>query len=140
MTLPCESGPRFSDFLGYTGAITVPGVLEDVSQSSVCGRSLDPSCCRIIWLYNVAVKKACMGAKRMTTKIRAQVNLSEEVVRQIDAVVGPRKRSEFLERAAIAQLRREALDRWMELGEKFKGLTLDDVYYPSRVELEERGG
>ena len=76
----------------------------------------------------------------MTTKIRAQVNLSEEVVRQIDAVVGPRKRSEFLERAAIAQLRREALDRWMELGEKFKGLTLDDVYYPSRVELEERGG
>ena len=75
----------------------------------------------------------------MTTKIRAQVNLSEEVVRQIDAVVGPRKRSAFLERAAIAQLRRGALDRWMELGEKFKGLTLDDVYYPSRAELEKRG-
>ena len=76
----------------------------------------------------------------MTTKIRAQVNLSEEVVRQIDAVVGSRKRSEFLEKAAIAQLRREALDRWMELGEKFKGMTLDDVYYPSREELEKRGG
>lgn len=76
----------------------------------------------------------------MTTKIRTQVNLSEEVVRQIDAVVGPRKRSDFLERAAVAQLRREALDRWMELGEKFKGLTLDDVYYPSRKELEKRGG
>jgi len=76
----------------------------------------------------------------MSTKIRAQVNLSQEVVRQIDAVVGPRKRSEFLERAAVAQLRREALDRWMKLGEKFKGLTLDDVYYPSRKDLEERGG
>lgn len=76
----------------------------------------------------------------MSTKIRAQVNLSKEVVIQIDAVVGPRKRSEFLERAAVAQLRREALDRWMKLGEKFKGLTLDDVYYPSRRELEERGG
>ena len=76
----------------------------------------------------------------MTTKIRAQVNLSEEVVRQIDAVVGSRKRSEFLERAAVAQLRREALDRWVKLGEKFKGLTLEDVYYPSRKELEERGG
>ena len=76
----------------------------------------------------------------MSPKIRAQVNLSEEVVLQIDAVVGPRKRSEFLERAAVAQLRREALDRWMKLGEKFKGLTLDDVYRPSRKELEERGG
>jgi len=76
----------------------------------------------------------------MATKIRAQVNLSQEVVRQIDAAVGPRKRSEFLERAAVAQLRREALDRWMELGEKFKGLTLEDIYYPSREELEKRGG
>ncbi len=76
----------------------------------------------------------------MSTKIRAQVNLSEEVVLQIDAVVGPRKRSEFLERAAVAQLRREALDRWMKLGAKFKGLTLEDVYYPSRKDLEERGG
>ena len=76
----------------------------------------------------------------MATKIRAQVNLSEEVVRQIDAAVGPRKRSDFLEKAAIAQLRREALDRWMELGEKFKGMTLEDIYYPSRKELEDRGG
>jgi len=76
----------------------------------------------------------------MATKIRAQVNLSEEVIRQIDAVVGPRKRSEFLERAAVAQLRREALHRWMKLGERFKGLTLEDIYYPSRKELEERGG
>jgi metal-responsive CopG/Arc/MetJ family transcriptional regulator len=88
----------------------------------------------------MAVKNACTEVKRMSTKIRAQVNLSEEVVLQIDAVVGPRKRSEFLERAAVAQLRREALDRWMKLGEKFKGLTLEDVYYPSRRELEERGG
>jgi len=76
----------------------------------------------------------------MGTKIRAQVNLSEEVIRQIDETAGSRKRSEFLERAAVAQLRREALDRWIKLGEKFKGLTLEDIYYPSRKELEERGG
>ena len=75
----------------------------------------------------------------MATKFRAQVNLSEKVVRQIDEAVGPRKRSEFLERAAVAQLRREALKRWIELGERFKGLTLEDTYYPSRRELEERG-
>jgi len=76
----------------------------------------------------------------MVTKIRAQVNLSEEVIRQIDETAGPRKRSEFLERAAVAQLRREALDRWMKLGERFEGLTLEDIYYPSRKELENRGG
>jgi metal-responsive CopG/Arc/MetJ family transcriptional regulator len=76
----------------------------------------------------------------MGTKIRAQVNLSKEVIRQIDETAGSRKRSEFLERAAIAQLRREALDRWMRLGERFKGLTLKDIYYPSRKELENRGG
>jgi len=76
----------------------------------------------------------------MGRKIRAQVNLSEEVIRQIDETAGPRKRSEFLERAAVAQLRREALNRWMKLGERFKGLTLEDIYYPSRKKLEERGG
>lgn len=76
----------------------------------------------------------------MGKKVRAQVNLSEEVVRQIDAVVGTRKRSEFLERAAIAQLRKEAFDRWVMLGENFKGLTLEDTYRLSREEMEKRGG
>ena len=71
-------------------------------------------------------------------KYRTQVNLSERIVQQIDAVVGPRKRSEFLERAALAQLRREALRRWIKLGEKFRGLTLEDTYYPSKEELEVR--
>lgn len=72
-------------------------------------------------------------------KHRTQVNLSEKVVRQIDELVGPRKRSEFLEKAALAQLRKEALKRWIELGEKFRGLTLEDTYYPAREELEARG-
>lgn len=67
------------------------------------------------------------------------MNLSQRVVQQIDEAVGPRKRSEFLERAALAQLRREALKRWLELSERFKGLTLEDTYYPSREELEARG-
>jgi len=76
----------------------------------------------------------------MATKIRAQVNLPEEVIWQIDETAGPRKRSEFLERAALAQLRREAFDRWMKLGDRFKGLTLEDIYYPSRNKLEKCGG
>jgi metal-responsive CopG/Arc/MetJ family transcriptional regulator len=73
-------------------------------------------------------------------KYRTQVNLSEKVVRQIDEAVGRRKRSKFLEKAALAQLRREALKNWMKLGEKFRGLTLENTYYPSRKELEDRGG
>jgi metal-responsive CopG/Arc/MetJ family transcriptional regulator len=77
---------------------------------------------------------------RKVRKYRTQVNLSEKVVRQIDEAVGRRKRSEFLEKAALAQLRREALKNWMKLGEKFRGLTLEDTYYPSRKELEDRGG
>lgn len=75
-----------------------------------------------------------------TQKCRTQVNLPERVVRQIDEAVGPRKRSEFLAQAALAQLRREALRKWTKLGEKFKGLTLEDTYYPAREELEARGG
>jgi metal-responsive CopG/Arc/MetJ family transcriptional regulator len=72
-------------------------------------------------------------------KYRTQVNISERIVQQIDEAVGPRKRSEFLERAALELLRREALRRWIKLGEKFRGLTLEDTYYPSKEELEARG-
>jgi hypothetical protein len=66
------------------------------------------------------------------------VDLSKRVVRQIDEIVGPRKRSKFLEEAAIASLRRQTLTKWVELGERFKGLTPEDIYYPSREELEAR--
>jgi len=78
------------------------------------------------------------GGNRM--KVRIQVNLPADLVRQIDELVGPRKRSEFIERAALRQLRLEALDRLKALSEKFRGLTLEDIYYPSRKELEERHG
>jgi len=73
-------------------------------------------------------------------KARIQVNLPEDLVRQIDELVGPRKRSEFIERAVLRELRLEALNRLKELGKKFRGLTLEDIYYPSRQELEERHG
>ena len=73
-------------------------------------------------------------------KVRIQVNLPADLVRQIDELVGPRKRSEFIERAIRAQLRQEAIRRWKELSQHFRGLTLEDVYYPSRKELEERHG
>ncbi len=73
-----------------------------------------------------------MGEAR---KHRTQVNLSEQVVRQIDRAVSRRKRSQFLEQAAIAHLRREALKKWVALGSKFKGLTLADTYYPALEDL-----
>ena len=73
-------------------------------------------------------------------KVRIQVNLPADLVRQIDELVGPRKRSEFIERAVLRQLRLEALDRLKALSEKFRGLTLEGIYYPSRKELEERHG
>jgi len=72
-------------------------------------------------------------------KVRIQVNLPADLVRQIDELVGPRKRSEFIERAVRLQLRREAIRRWKGLSQHFRGLTLEDVYYPSREELEARG-
>jgi len=75
-------------------------------------------------------------------KRRTQVSLSERVIRQIDRAVSRSKRSRFLEQAALAQLRRDALRMrsWVGLAEKFKGLTLEDTYYPARAELEARGG
>jgi len=73
-------------------------------------------------------------------KRRTQVSLSERVIRQIDRAVSRSKRSRFLEQAALAQLRRDALRSWVGLAEKFKGLTLEDTYYPARAELEARGG
>jgi metal-responsive CopG/Arc/MetJ family transcriptional regulator len=54
-------------------------------------------------------------------KYRTQVNISERIVQQIDEAVGPRKRSEFLERAALELLRREALRRWIKLGRSSGG-------------------
>jgi metal-responsive CopG/Arc/MetJ family transcriptional regulator len=73
-------------------------------------------------------------------KLRIQVNLPEELVQQIDQLVGPRKRSEFIEQAVLRELRLRALRHLRELSEKFRGLTLGDIYYPSRKELEERHG
>ena len=73
-------------------------------------------------------------------KARIQVNSPEDLVRQIDRSVGPRKRSEFIDRAVLRELRMEALNRLRELSNKFRGLTLEDIYYPSRKELEERHG
>jgi len=73
-------------------------------------------------------------------KARIQVNLPSELVRKIDELVGPRKRSQFIERAVRDSLRREAVKRWKELSERFRGLTLEEIYYPSRKELEERYG
>lgn len=73
-------------------------------------------------------------------KLRIQVNLPEELVRRIDEIVGPRKRSQFIEQALLRELRLSALQRLKEISEKFRGLTLEDIYYPSREELEERHG
>ncbi len=72
-------------------------------------------------------------------KHRTQADIDERIVRQIDALVGKRKRSQFLERAAIAELRREALKGWEGLRERLRGrgVTMED-YYEARAELEGR--
>jgi len=77
----------------------------------------------------------------MARKRRTQADMDERIIRQIDSLVGKRKRSQFLERAAIAQLRLEALKAWGRFRERLKGrgVTLED-YYAAREELEGRGG
>jgi metal-responsive CopG/Arc/MetJ family transcriptional regulator len=76
-----------------------------------------------------------MAAK---AKCRTQVMLSEQLVKRIDSIVSSRKRSEFLEKAAVEKLRREALREWRDLRKRFRGLTLEDTYWKAREELEAR--
>jgi hypothetical protein len=56
----------------------------------------------------------------------------------VDELVGPERRDEFIEMAIRNALRGEAIKRLEELGKRFRGLTLEDIYYPSRRELEGR--
>lgn len=70
-------------------------------------------------------------------KQRTEIVLPKDLLQQIDTVAGKRGRTKFLERAARAELRRRAVKEWLALGEKLKGLTLDDTLYEVR-RLEER--
>jgi Arc/MetJ-type ribon-helix-helix transcriptional regulator len=74
-------------------------------------------------------------------KARIEARLPSELVERIDRLVGARKRSEFIEKALSSQLQRETLNRLFRLADThLKGLTLEDTYYISRAQLEERGG
>jgi len=68
---------------------------------------------------------------------RLVVEISAELVRGIDELVGAEGRDEFIEKAVRHALRSEAIRRLKELKEHFRGLTLEDTYYPTRRELEE---
>jgi metal-responsive CopG/Arc/MetJ family transcriptional regulator len=66
------------------------------------------------------------------------VEISADLVRRIDELVGSKRRYTFIETAVRRALRSEAIRRFKELGDHFRGLTLEETYYPSRRELEER--
>ncbi|HEU67987.1 MAG TPA: hypothetical protein ENN53_02010 [Candidatus Acetothermia bacterium] len=68
---------------------------------------------------------------------RTEIVLPTDLLKQIDAVAGKRGRTKFLEQAARAELRRGAVQEWFALGNKLKGLTLQDTLYEAR-RLEER--
>ena len=48
--------------------------------------------------------------------MRTHVVLPDELVQEVDRMVGPRKRSEFVERAVREELRRDRLDWALEHG------------------------
>jgi len=53
----------------------------------------------------------------MKTVKRAHILLPQEIVVEIDAMVGPRKRSAFLVETARAEIRRRKLLQFLECGE-----------------------
>ncbi len=71
-------------------------------------------------------------------KQRTEIVLPKDLLQQIDAVAGKRRRTEFLERAARAELRRHAVEVWFALGKRLKGLTLEDTLYEARRLEEQR--
>jgi metal-responsive CopG/Arc/MetJ family transcriptional regulator len=77
------------------------------------------------------------SGKRVGEKKRTEVLLPRELVERIDALAGGRTR--FIEEALRRELRRRAWEEWMALGEKLRGLTLEDTLYAARSEVEKRG-
>jgi metal-responsive CopG/Arc/MetJ family transcriptional regulator len=63
-------------------------------------------------------------------KYRTQVNISERIVQQIDEAVGPRKRSEFLERAALELLREGGSQKMDQAGGEVPGADLRRYLLP----------
>ncbi len=78
-------------------------------------------------------------ARTAAEKHRAEVVLPKGLVERIDSLAGRRGRTKFIERAVRAELRRRAFEEWIAFGRKLKGLTLEDTYYTSKRQLEERG-
>lgn len=73
-------------------------------------------------------------------KARLEARLPQELIEQMDKLVGSRGRTKFIEKALRAQLQQEALTRLFQLADAYlKGLTLKETYYSSRAQLEERG-
>jgi hypothetical protein len=91
--------------------------------------------------YNFADLIRRKGGMGVAEKCRVETRLPPELVEEVDRLVGPRKRTKFIEKAISAQLRRESLKRLFEVAdEHLRGVTLEDTYYISRAQLEARGG
>jgi predicted transcriptional regulator len=77
--------------------------------------------------------------KESWEKKRTEVLIPRELVERIDALAGERGRTRFIEEALRRELRRRAWEEWLALGEKLRGLTLEDTLYAARSEVEKRG-
>lgn len=65
---------------------------------------------------------------RMTVRIPVNMTLPRDLVERLDAVVGPRQRSAFVEEAINDRLRREEMRRaW----ESVRGMLRDDPRFPT---------
>jgi metal-responsive CopG/Arc/MetJ family transcriptional regulator len=79
------------------------------------------------------------SGKKAGEKKRTSVLLPRELVERIDALAGERGRTRFIEEALRRELRRRAWEEWLAFGEKLRGLTLEDILYAARSEVEKSG-
>ena len=65
---------------------------------------------------------------RVTVRIPVNMTLPKDLVERLDAVVGPRQRSAFVEEAISYRLRREEMRRAWEAA---RGMLKDDPRFPT---------
>jgi predicted transcriptional regulator len=65
---------------------------------------------------------------RMAVRVPVNMTLPRDLVERLDAVVGPRQRSAFVEQAITYRLRREEMRRAWEAA---RGMLKDDPRFPN---------
>ena len=71
---------------------------------------------------------------RMTLRIPVNMTLPRDLIERLDAVVGPRQRSAFVEEAISYRLRREEMRRAWEAA---RGMLKDDPRFPTSESVVE---